>query len=44
MSVIASNGTGRLSVTMNIEPQISILATPINQIPMFGVAQYTATT
>ncbi len=44
MSVIASNGTGRLSVTMNIEPQISILASPLNQIPMFGVAQYTATT
>ncbi len=44
MSIVASNGTGRIAVTMNIEPMISILATPINQIPMFGVAQYTATT
>ena len=44
MSVVASNGTGRIAVSMNVTPMASILATPINQVPMFGVAQYTATT
>lgn len=44
MSVIASNGTGRLFVVMSVPPTPAVLATPINQTPMFGVAQSTATT
>lgn len=44
MSVIASNGTGRLFVAMSIPPTPAILATPINQAPLFGGAQATATT
>ena len=44
MSVIASNGTGRLYVAWSGPPTPIILGTPINQTPMFGVAQSTATT
>lgn len=44
MSVIASNGTGRFTVNLNVTPMAQILATPLSQIPMFGQSQYTATT
>ncbi len=44
ISVIASNGTGRLWCQVNLPATPMVLATPINQIPMFGQAQYTATT
>ena len=43
MSVIATNGTGRLFVAANIPPMQNVFATPINQVPMFGISQYTAT-
>ncbi len=44
MSVIASNGTGRIAVTIGMPPMQEIIATPINQLPKFGQTQYTATT
>ena len=44
MSVIASNGTGRIYATWNGPPTPIVLGTPINQTPMFGVTQSTATT
>lgn len=44
MSVVASNGTGRVVVYMTTPPYTDILATPLNQSPKFGIAQYTATT
>jgi hypothetical protein len=44
MSVIASNGTGRIFVSMMTPPNVEVLSTPINQSPKFGIAQYTATT
>lgn len=43
-SVATTNGTGRLTVVMDIPPQQMVLGTPINQTPMFGVTQSTATT
>ena len=44
MSVATTNGTGRIYVEMNIPVASEIFATPINQIPKFGVSQYTAVT
>jgi hypothetical protein len=44
MSVIASNGTGRLAVTMSKTTLSRVYANPVNLVPMFGVSQYTATT
>ena len=44
ISAIPSNGTSRLSVIVNLSPSQQILATPLNPIPQFGVAQSTATT
>ena len=44
MSVIASNGTGRLAVSMTTPPQVEVYSTPLNLSPKFGIAQYTATT
>ncbi len=44
ISAVASNGTGRLSVMQNIGVWNQVAGTPVNTIPMFGVAQSTATT
>lgn len=44
MSIVASNGTGRVYVTWGAPPTPVILGTPTNQVPMFGVAQSTAVT
>jgi len=44
MSIVASNGTGRVYVTWSGPPTPVILGTPTNQTSMFGVAQSTATT
>jgi hypothetical protein len=43
MSIVASNGTGRIYVEWNRTPQIAIQGTPVNQLPIFGQSQYTAT-
>lgn len=43
ISATATNGTGRVWVGITMPPMQSVLATPINQAPMFGVAQSTAT-
>lgn len=43
-SIATTNGTGRLTVVASIPPMQTVLGTPINQTPMFGVAQSTATT
>lgn len=44
MSVIASNGTGRVFCALNSPPTPFVLGTPLNQTPIFGVTQSTATT
>lgn len=43
VSGVASNGTGRLSVTIGLTPIQSVFGTPINPAPVFGTAQGTAT-
>jgi hypothetical protein len=43
-SAIASNGTGRLAIEGAIGVWNQAFGTPVNAIPMFGVAQSTATT
>lgn len=44
ISAVASNGTGRLAIVQNIGVWNQVFGTPVNTIPMFGVAQSTATT
>jgi hypothetical protein len=44
VSAVASNGTSRLTIFVNQGVWNSIAGTPVNTIPMFGVAQSTATT
>jgi hypothetical protein len=44
ISAVATNGTGRCTIFLQVPPMQMILATPNNTIPMFGVAQGTATT
>lgn len=43
MSVIASNGTGRIMAVLSVPPMQEISATPLNLLPKFGMSQYTAT-
>lgn len=42
VSLIASNGTGRLTIFQNIGVWNQVNATPVNTAPLFGVAQATA--
>ena len=44
MSIVASNGTGRMFVAASLTPTQELLSTPLNTIPKFGVAQSTAIT
>lgn len=44
MSIVATNGTGRIFASIALPPTPLILGTPINQAPIFGPAQSTATT
>ncbi len=41
VSAISSNGTSRLAIVNNIGVWNQIYGTPLNTIPMFGVAQST---
>ena len=44
ISAVASNGTGRLTIFQNLGVWNQVAGTPVNTIPMFGVAQSTAVT
>jgi hypothetical protein len=44
VSAVASNGTGRLSVLLNMGTWNQIYGTPLTTAPQFGVAQTTSTT
>ena len=44
VSALATNGTGRLSMLLNVGIWNQVYATPLNTVPMFGVAQSTSTT
>lgn len=44
VSAVASNGTGRLAIHQSLGVWNMVAGTPVNTIPMFGVAQSTATT
>lgn len=44
VSAVATNGTGRLAVYQTLGVWNQIAGTPVNTIPMFGVAQSTAVT
>jgi hypothetical protein len=43
ISATATNGTGRLWISMTHTPMYDILSTPLNLPPKFGISQYTAT-
>jgi hypothetical protein len=44
VSAVATNGTGRLTIMQSLLVHQLVYGTPINTIPMFGVAQSTAVT
>lgn len=44
VSVNATNGTGRMTILQNIGVWNQMYGNPVNPVPMFGVAQSTATT